>query len=121
MPEAKLIAHWAVQALEHGKAENVTILNLQKISLVADYFIIASGRSTVQVRAIAERVREFLKGQAVPLLHAEGTREGIWILLDYGSVVVHVFRREEREFYQLERLWGDAVVMAPEAIGPKPE
>lgn len=108
MPDSKQIALWAAQAADERKAKEVLILDLQGVTLISDYFVICSGRSVVQVKSIAENVIEHLKNQGVTALHKEGLRDGYWVLLDYGSVVVHVFREEEREFYSLERLWGDA-------------
>lgn len=108
MPDTLQIAQWAVEAAEERKAQEVLTLDLQGVTLIADYFVICSGRSTVQVKAIAENVIEYLKKKGIKPLHQEGVRDGYWVLLDYGSVVVHVFRGEERDFYSLERLWGDA-------------
>ncbi|NPV27183.1 MAG: ribosome silencing factor [Firmicutes bacterium] len=97
-----------VEAAEEKKAQNVVILDLAGISLVADYFVICSGRSRIQVQAIAEHIEKELKAKGVNSLRREGYREARWILLDYGSVVVHIFREEDRSFYNLERLWSDA-------------
>lgn len=108
MPDSLQIAQWAALAAEERKAQDVLTLDLQGVTLIADYFVICSGRSTVQVKAIAENVIEYLKKKDIKPLHQEGVRDGYWVLLDYGSVVVHVFREEERGFYSLERLWGDA-------------
>lgn len=108
MPDSIQIARWAAKAAEERKAREVVILDLRDITLIADYFVICSGRSSVQVQAIAQNVIDCLKSQEVKVLHQEGLRDGYWVLLDYGSVIVHVFQEEEREFYSLERLWGDA-------------
>lgn len=83
-------------------------MNLQGISLIADYFVICSGSSTIQVRAIAEQVDEAMSLAGLPPLRVEGYKDGRWILLDFGSVIVHVFQDEERKYFNLERLWGDA-------------
>jgi ribosome-associated protein len=96
------------EAADEQKAFDVVILDLRGVSLIADYFLICSGRSSVQVKAIAEGIEAFVEKEGCRILHREGKREGYWVLLDYGSVVVHVFREEERRFYALERLWGDA-------------
>lgn len=92
------------------KAEDSVILNLKGITLIADYFVLLSGRSSTQVQAIADSIEERLTEQGIKLLRREGYQEARWILLDFGSVVVHVFREEDRRFYSLERLWGDARV-----------
>lgn len=75
---------------------------------MTDYFIIVDAESEVQVRAIAEGVQEELEKQGVPALRREGWQDARWVLLDYGDAVVHVFRTPDREYYDLERLWGDA-------------
>lgn len=87
------------------------VLDVAALSAVANYLVIASGDSVRQVKAIAEAVDEALDAQGVRLLHSEGVEHGRWVLMDYGDVVVHVFHREAREFYRLERLWADASVI----------
>ena len=94
-------------ALER-KAQDVLALDLRGISSVTDYFVIASGRSDVQVRAIAERVLRGLRDDGRRPNHVEGMRGGRWTLADYVDMVVHVFHHEARDFYRLEQLWGDA-------------
>jgi ribosome-associated protein len=89
-------------------ADEVMVLDVAALSAVANYLVIASGDSVRQVKAIAEAVDEALDAQGVRLLHSEGAEHGRWVLMDYGDVVVHVFHREAREFYRLERLWADA-------------
>ncbi|NLK51497.1 MAG: ribosome silencing factor [Syntrophomonadaceae bacterium] len=111
MTEPIQVVQWVVEAAEQRKALNVVVLDLRKISLIADYFVVCSGRSTVQVKAIAEFIEDYLETKGVFVLHREGKREGQWSLLDYGAVVVHVFRDEERRFYALESLWADAELM----------
>ncbi|AVX19977.1 MULTISPECIES: ribosome silencing factor [Carboxydocella] len=94
---------------EDKKARNITILELGELSIMTDYFVIMSGNSTTQVRAIADGIEEKVKeGLGVIPLRREGLRSGRWILLDYGQAVVHVFLEEERQYYNLERLWGEA-------------
>ena len=101
----------AVQAAEDKKAWDVTVLDIREVSVIADYFVICSGRSSTHVQAVAGNIREKLAEKGLPALRREGFREGGWVLLDYGDVVVHVFREAERQFYNLERLWGDARVV----------
>jgi ribosome-associated protein len=98
-------------AAQRKKAEKILILNISQVSLIADYFIICSGRSTVQVKAIAEEVIKVMEEQFTRTARAEGLREGNWVLLDFGDIVVHIFQEAERQFYNLERLWGDAQVV----------
>lgn len=90
------------------KAGDMVVLEIGKVSVVADYFVIVSGASKAQVHAIADHIMENVKKADYALLHREGYDEGLWVLLDYGSVVVHIFQPQEREFYNLERLWGHA-------------
>ena len=97
-------AELAQAACERHKAVETTLLALRD-TIVADYFVIAAGRSRVQVQAIADAVEEALDAAGVRLGHREGYESARWVLLDYGDVVVHVFAEEERRFYGLERLW----------------
>jgi ribosome-associated protein len=94
-------------ALER-KAQDITVLDLRGISTATDYFVIASGTSDVQVKAIAEHVMEELEAEGLGTGVAEGLTGGRWVLLDYIDFVVHVFHPQARAFYQLENLWGDA-------------
>jgi len=94
-------------ALDH-KAVDLVILEVKKLSSFTDYFVICSGNSDRQVQAIAGHIEEKLKEGDIRPLSVEGKREGRWVLLDYGDVVIHVFYQPVREFYDLERLWSDA-------------
>lgn len=105
------VANIAVQAAENTKAVDLTVLDISNISIIADFFIICSGRSSTQVQAIAENIQEELEKEGVLALRREGFREATWVLLDYGDVIVHVFQEKERQFYNLERLWGDARIV----------
>ncbi len=98
----------AVELALERKASATELLDLRGISTATDYFVIATGTSDVQVKAIAEHVRDELKKESVRPEHVEGLRGGRWVLMDYVDFVVHVFHPQAREFYQLERLWGDA-------------
>jgi ribosome-associated protein len=90
------------------KAHDVLVLDLRGISTATDFFVLASGRSDVQVKAIAEHVVEELRAEGHRPGHVEGLQGGRWVLLDYIDFVVHVFHPQARGFYQLENLWGDA-------------
>lgn len=105
------IVNIAYNAAESKKARDIIVLNIGEISTLCDYFLICSGGSTPQVKAIAEEIEKKLSEQQIMPLRREGFTQGDWILLDYGDVVVHVFKDEERDFYNLERLWGDAEVV----------
>lgn len=90
------------------KAIDVRILDLHPLTSMTDFFVICSGESNTQVRAIAEHVSDCLKKERVRPLHIEGLSNQEWVLIDYVTVIVHVFQPHKREFYSLERLWGDA-------------
>lgn len=109
----------AVEVLFDRKAMDVAVLELKGISTATDYFVIASGRSDTHVSAIADNVIDELRKEGARPLNVEGLQGGRWVLVDYFDFVVHVFHPQAREFYQLERLWGDAPlhVMEP-AEGP---
>ncbi|GKU78255.1 ribosome silencing factor [Paenibacillus sp. L3-i20] len=100
-----------VEAAEDKKAANVVALDLKEISLVADYFVICSGNSDTQVLAIMTEIRKQAEQSGVRIRSIEGTNSARWVLIDLGDVVVHVFHREEREYYNIERLWSDAKVV----------
>jgi ribosome-associated protein len=107
MDEQKLL-HLAVEAVDDKRAENITVLNVKGISLVADYFIICHGNSEKQVQAIATELKDVAQEQNMTLRRLEGYDQARWVLIDLGDIIVHVFHREERIFYNLEKLWGDA-------------
>jgi ribosome-associated protein len=90
------------------KAMDVVVLDMRDASSITDYFLICSGGSERQVQAIADAIDEQLTQSGIESLGVEGYREGRWILMDYGDVIVHVFSQETREFYDLERLWANA-------------
>jgi len=102
------VAELAAKAIAEKKGQEPLILDLRGVTLVADYFVIGSGTSPVQVEAIADRVEEILQERGIRPLRREGRQHGRWVLLDYGAVVVHIFHEEERKYYELERLWRDA-------------
>lgn len=101
----------AVDAAEDKKAMNVIALNLRGISLIADYFIICHGNSETQVQSIATEIRKRAEEKGARVRGLEGMDTARWVLLDLGDVVVHVFHRDEREYYNIERLWSDAKVV----------
>lgn len=97
------------------KARDAVVLDLRTISNATDYFLIVNGTSDLHVRSIADHIIEELKREGVRPSHVEGLRSGRWVLIDYIDFVVHVFHPSAREFYQLERLWGDAPALVLEA------
>jgi ribosome-associated protein len=95
------------KACDDKKGFNIKILDIRKINPIADYFIIVSGNSTTQVVAISDEIEEKMGKDGFNLLGKEGYKSGRWILLDYGDIVVHIFHRDDREFYNLDKLWAD--------------
>lgn len=98
----------AFELLEEKKAENIKVLDIHEISVMADYFIIASASNLSQVKAISDQLEQKLFENGLKLLHSEGYQTARWVLLDFGNIIIHIFYKDEREFYQLERVWGDA-------------
>lgn len=101
----------AYNAADSKKAQDIKVLDIRGISSIADYFVICSGSSAVQVKAIADEVEDKMTENGYTLYHKEGYNAGRWILLDFGDMIVHVFHNEDRDFYNLERLWADAQVI----------
>ncbi|RUL57071.1 MULTISPECIES: ribosome silencing factor [Lysinibacillus] len=99
------IAH---KAIDDKRGEDIVVLNMQNISLLADYFIICHGSSDRQLQAIAREVQDKAQENGFDIKRIEGFDSARWILVDLGDVVVHIFHKDERAFYNLERLWGDA-------------
>ena len=98
----------AWEACDAKQAHEPIVLDISRLTSIAHYFLITHGNSDRHVRAIAQGICDELEKEKVPLWHVEGMNEGKWILLDYGSLIVHVFYRDLRKFYGLERLWGNA-------------
>ena len=96
------------KAADDKRAEDIVVLNMQGISLLADYFVICEGGSERQVQAIAREMQEKAREEGLEVKKVEGFDTGRWILVDMGDVVAHVFHKDERTYYNLERLWGDA-------------
>lgn len=105
--EAKEMARLAVAALEDRKAVDVKVINIENISTLADYFIIASGTNRNQVQAMSEAVEEELQKHDIHPKNIEGYQTANWILMDYGDIVLHIFDEENRLFYDIERIWKD--------------
>lgn len=107
MTQAKEMAKIAFQALEEKKGEDVRILDISQISTIADYFIIANGSNSNQVNALVDNIEEQMDKAGFSCRQREGYHTGAWVLLDFGDVIVHVFDKENRLFYNLERIWSD--------------
>jgi len=95
-------------AADEKKARDIVQMDMVGLMSTNDYFIICSANTATQVRAIADNIEEKMEEAGVNFLHKEGYREGEWVLLDYGDTVAHIFQQDAREYYALERLWGDA-------------
>jgi len=102
------IAKLIVNALDNKKAQDIKLLRTYNLTVLADYFVICTANSTTQLKTLSDEVERILKEKDEMPLRREGHRSGGWVLIDYGCVVVHLFLQETREFYTLERLWGDA-------------
>ena len=102
------VAKLAVRTLDGKKAGDLRLLRTRDVTVLADYFVIATASSTTQLKMLADTVSEALEAAGEKTLRSEGARECGWILVDFGCLVVHLFLRETREFYSLERLWSDA-------------
>lgn len=101
----------AYHALSDKKAENIQIIDISGISVLADYFVIADGTNPNQIEAMRDAVEEALYKEGVRVKQVEGNRSSSWLLMDYGEIIVHVFSKEDRLFYDLERIWGDGKFM----------
>ncbi|HEY8180379.1 MAG TPA: ribosome silencing factor [Candidatus Limnocylindria bacterium] len=102
------LAHRIVDVASDKKASDVVLLRTAELTTMADYFVIASGRSDAQVQALSKAIVDQLRDEGIKPIGVEGLRSARWVLLDYGSVIVHLFAPEEREYYGLERLWSEA-------------
>ncbi len=97
-----------IKALEDKKATDISVLDISKLSVMADYFIIGSGSNKNQIRAMIEEIQEKLQRAGIEASHIEGTEASGWVLLDYRDIIIHIFDVESRAFYDLERIWNDA-------------
>lgn len=104
--EALEILKTAVKALDSKKGENIEVIEITDLTVIADYFVIATGTSNTQVKALADEVEYQFDQKGLAPHHIEG-RNTPWVCLDYNSVVIHIFYKDQRDFYQLERLWED--------------
>ena len=107
-PDPGELAHRIVDLASDKKAADIVLLRTAEVTTMADYFVIASGRSDRQVKALGEAIVDELRDEGIKPIGVEGQASARWVLLDYGSVIVHLFAPEEREYYGLERLWSNA-------------
>lgn len=113
MEEIKKMAALAVSAMEDKKAEDIRVIDISEVSVLADYFLIASGKNRNQLQALADEVEERLGRAGFPIKQSEGYDSANWILLDFGDIIVHLFDQENRLFYDLERIWRDGKQIDP--------
>lgn len=116
MEQAKEMVKLAVGALEDKKGEDIRVIDIHEVSVLADYFLIASGGNANQVQAMTDNVEEILGKAGYTCRQIEGYQSANWILMDYGDIIVHVFCREDRLFYDLERIWRDGKVVELDEI-----
>lgn len=121
MLPAREMAEIAVKALDSKKGKEIRLIRIDKITTLAEYFVICTGTSNTQINALCDAVEKELTEKGEEPLHREGYRGGTWVLLDYGCVVVHVFNDEARKFYSLEHLWADGEEVDLSAILPHDE
>jgi len=109
---SKELALQIAKVLDSKKAADVVILDISHLTIIADYFVIASGNTEIQVRALCDELLKSMREQGVEARAHEGYRHGRWVVVDYGDVIVHIFHREDRAFYNLERLWADSQILS---------
>ena len=111
MNQSKEMAKLAVEALEEKKGEDVKIIDIEGVSVIADYFVLASASNANQTQALVDNVEEKLFKAGYECHQKEGSMSSTWVLMDYGDVIVHVFSKEDRLFYDLERIWRDGKIV----------
>lgn len=111
MKESENLLKIVVEACEERKAENCVVLNMESLSPMADYFVICHGNSERQVHGIARAIKDAAEEANIEVTRIEGLEQSRWILIDLGDIICHVFHKDERAYYNLERLWGDASEM----------
>ena len=116
MEQSKQMVKLAYEALDERKGEDIKVIDISGISVIADYFIIANGTNDNQVRALVDSVEDKLAKEGFYAKQREGVGLGSWVLLDFGEIIVHVFDKENRLFYDLERIWRDGKVVDVENL-----
>jgi ribosome-associated protein len=114
--DVKELMELVVKTADDKRAENIAVLDMEGISLVADYFVICHGNSEKQVQAISKELKDLALENDIQIRRMEGFDHARWVLIDLGNVVVHVFHRDDRGYYNLEKLWGDANTVDVDAI-----
>lgn len=116
MTQAAEMTTIAIEALEEKKGEEISILDIREVSVLADYFLIASGNSRSQIQAMIDNVQEKMGKAGYFPKNVEGYQTANWVLMDYGDLIVHVFDRQNRLFYDLERIWSDGKKIEKETL-----
>ena len=116
MEQSKMMLKLIYQALEDKKGEDIVMIDISQVSVLADYFVICSAGNDSQIQALVDNVDEKMHENGYQIRQQEGRNSGTWVLLDYGDVSVHIFERENRSFYNLERIWNDGRRILPEEL-----
>lgn len=116
MTEFKKFVKDAYETLDEKKAEDITVIDISNISTISDYFIIANGNNSLHVQSLVNSISSELGKAGYEAKRVEGGRESTWVLMDYLDVIIHIFTREERSFYNLERIWQDGKLISKEDI-----
>ena len=116
MEQSKMMLKLIYQALEDKKGEDIVMIDISKVSVLADYFVICSAGNDSQIQALVDNVDEKMHENGYQIRQQEGRNSWTWVLLDYGDVIVHIFERENRSFYNLERIWNDGRRILPEEL-----
>lgn len=116
MEQSKMMLKLIYQALEDKKGEDIVMIDISQVSVLADYFVICSDGNDSQIQALVDNVDEKMHENGYQIRQQEGRNSGTWVLLDYGDVIVHIFERENRSFYNLERIWNDGRRILPEEL-----
>ena len=116
MTDSKTALKTAINALEEKKGENIKVIDISGISVMADYFVIASGKNLNQIKAMADEVEDKLSKTGVEPRQIEGANSSGWILMDYHDFIIHIFNEDMRLYYDIERIWSDGVDINPTSI-----
>ena len=116
MTTEKQMAQLVCRALDEKKGRDIKVIDIHDVSVIADYFVIASGDSTTQIQAMINNVEEHMHKNGYAVKRVEGNKNSTWVLMDFGDVIVHIFDKEDRLFYDLERIWADGKVLQADSL-----
>jgi ribosome-associated protein len=114
--DAKTLTKWICHALDEKKAEDIQVIDIKGVSVIADYFIVATGNNQNHLMAMQDEVDRIMHENGINARQIEGNRSSTWILMDYEDVIVHLFSKEDRLFYNLEKIWQDGTLLKPEEL-----